>query len=187
MKIGRLKIQHNAASKLFSAVLVCLFMIGINSNNTFAQTFSDLDPSVIESLDQLFQQEAEKLRNEVIDPQPGVSTESNRNLHGYYQEVWSEFENGLVDLRTSFVSNLYILFRGPVGNQPLIPVLFTDIPTDSAGDKANKPSNHQGNLVFLTSPVPLTPQFELILENLEIVGGDLSNVYTFFEFINSNK
>ena len=187
MKIGRLKFQSKAAVKLFSVALVCLFILGVSSNKMSAQTFSELDPSIIENLEQLFQQESQKLRDEVVDPQPGVSIESNRNLHGYYQEVWREFQNDNVDLRTSFVSNLYILFRGNVSQQPLIPVLFEDAPSDSAGDKGNKPSNYQGNLVFLTSPAPLTPQFELILENLEIVGGDLSYVYTFFEFINSNK
>ena len=166
--------------------LLVIFCLSLNFYVS-GQALNDLNPGVQASLEELFEGEIEKLRDEVLNPTPGVSIESNRNLHSYYQTVWAEFEKGNLDLRTSFVSNLAILFQGPVFNHPLTAVLFTGPLSDSSGDKAQRPSNYQGNLVFLMSPAPLTPEFEQILEDVEVIGNDISAVEALFEFIKENK
>jgi len=142
-----------------------------------AQTYSELDGSTLEMLEQAFEEEKSVVIEEINDQQSSVSPMINRNIYHYYESVLTLFRQGDLELREAFVNNLVVLQRGPVLNYDLTQALFTDRLTD--GNSSLR--------MVMGGEAPLTSSFSEILLEIEVTTGDISTVVDLFEFISSSK
>lgn len=124
MKILKTKFQCETLFKRGVFVPLVFAMALCFVNTAHAQTYSDLDGTTIDLLESAFEQEMEKLKDEVNNPQPGISIESNRNVFHYYNAVWTKFQEGNVEIKEAFIIELNVLLQGPVGGHDLIQTLF---------------------------------------------------------------
>lgn len=200
MKIGKFKIQLNSTSIIRGGMLSLVFVLcfGLSANKVQAQTFSELAPAAQQSLIQLFETQMETLRQEVLDPQQGVSIESNKNIFYYYEGVLKDFQEENVELKQAFVSNLNLLLRGPVGNHKLTQTLFykslEDAP-DFNRSELNMSNSQTSNtntsgmgaevssMLFFQTKEP----FRTHLKNMVVTSDDLSKLNALFQYVRNNK
>ncbi len=178
MKIFKHKLHPGVLSRgKLILPMVLAFAFWCVNTEVEAQTYSELDGSTIEMLEQAFEVEKAKLMAEINDPPQGLSLEANRNLYFYYKGVIDLFVQDGVELREAFIDNLGVLQQGQVLNLDLTRALFTGKIYDY----------HLNVEVFLAGEAPVTNPFEQKLFDLQITTGDISKVTNLFNFMEVNK
>ncbi len=175
-----LKLKFPSGALFYGNVIVPMVLVlafWCVSTEVWAQTYSELDGSTIEMLEQAFEEEKAKLMAEINDPPQGLSLEANRNLYFYYEAVIDLYVQDDVELREAFIDNLGVLQQGRVLNLDLTEALFT-----------GKIYDYHLNLeVFLAGEAPVTNYFEQKLIDLEVTTGDIDKVTDLFNFMEVNK
>ncbi len=191
MKIFKTKFQCKMPFKrgVFVPLVFALALCCINTD-AHAQTYSDLNGATINLLETAFEQEMEKLRDEIHNPQPGISIESNRNIFQYYEAVWTSFQEENVDIKEAFILELNVLQRGPVGSHDLTQVLFyksvNDAPPVDRYELAGTSLLTSG----ATSPYiffQTKTGFRNHLKGMSVTPGNINKVNGLFSYIRNNK
>lgn len=191
MKIFKTKFQCKMPFKrgVFVPLVFALALCCINTD-AHAQTYSDLNGATIDLLETAFEQEMEKLRDEIHNPQPGISIESNRQIFQYYDAVWNTFKGDNVDIKEAFILELNVLQRGPVGGHDLTQNLFY-----RSIDDAPPMDRYQlegTSLINTTSTAPrfffqTKETFRTHLIGMNVTPGNINKVQGLFTYINNNK
>jgi len=157
--------------------MVLAFAFWCVNTEVVAQTYSELDGSTLEMLEEAFEEEKAKLMAEINDPPQGLSLEANRNLYFYYEAVIDLFVQDVVELREAFIDNLGVLQQGQVASLDLTEALFTGKIYDY----------HLNVEVFFAGEAPVTNSFEQKLMDMEVTTGDIDKVTDLFHFMEVNK
>jgi len=184
-----------------SILVVAVVLISATTSLINAQVFSDLDNNTQIALIQAFESQMDLLRQEALDPQPGVSTESNKNIFYYYENVLKTFQSENVTLREAFISELIYLQKGPVGNHKLTRAIFyrsiahappadrSDLfPGSSSETIAQNGGGNSGSDSALLSLFFQTREnFRSLIDSMYVSSNNISALEAMFTYINNNK
>lgn len=167
------------ASYSFALVAFAVFCLGASLN---AQKVSDLDPSIVQGINDLIHAEVVELREEYQNAPPGVNVETVPEIVTYYYGAYRLFTEGDVSLSEAFSNSVQLLMGAEV--TPLVENLF-DFPNNS--NQFGFGNSTPGITDDMITSVNVTSSFQAVIDSLEVNGSDFSSLTNLFQYIRNNR